>query len=227
MRKMRKNKNDIKNYVDVELTPEQLDLLKELGNIGSGHAITALSKLLDNNVEVSLTSVNIIPFWEIPELFNNKKNNVFGIISNINEESQLTIVQVYSKDSIINLINNLTVYEKLSADKIKLLSDLDEFSHSIIKEIGSILAGHYSNSLADLLSTKLIPTFPQIALDNVNAMLNYIIAKYSQISDYSIIIKTMLEVKEIKLNGVICLIPNLNLLKNLFEILNIKYSMNL
>ncbi|MFX1573913.1 MAG: chemotaxis protein CheC [Promethearchaeota archaeon] len=224
---MRKNKNDIKNYVDVELTPEQLDLLKELGNIGSGHAITALSKLLDNNVEVSLTSVNIIPFWEIPELFNNKKNNVFGIISNINEESQLTIVQVYSKDSIINLINNLTVYEKLSADKIKLLSDLDEFSHSIIKEIGSILAGHYSNSLADLLSTKLIPTFPQIALDNVNAMLNYIIAKYSQISDYSIIIKTMLEVKEIKLNGVICLIPNLNLLKNLFEILNIKYSMNL
>ena len=40
---------------DGELTPMQLDSLKELGNIGSGHAITALSQLLNRKIDVSLT----------------------------------------------------------------------------------------------------------------------------------------------------------------------------
>lgn len=224
---MTREKKKAKSTTDIKLTPEQFDILKELGNIGSGHAITALSKLLNNNVEVSLTSVNIIPFWKIPELFDNNNINVFGIYSKINDETNLSIIQVFSKESIINLINLLTVYEKISHNKIKKIEDLDEFSYSIIKEIGNILAGHYTNGLADLLSIKLIPNVPQIALDNINAMLNCIIAEYTQISDYSIIIKTILKIKEMKLNGIICLMPDLNLLKNLFKILNLKYNMNL
>ena len=36
----------------INLTEAQLDMLKEIGNIGSGHAITALSEILNKNVEV-------------------------------------------------------------------------------------------------------------------------------------------------------------------------------
>jgi chemotaxis protein CheC len=58
------NEND-KLIEEIHLTPKQLDLLKEMGNIGSGHAITALSNLLNNEIEVSLTSAEIIPFWKV------------------------------------------------------------------------------------------------------------------------------------------------------------------
>ncbi|MFW9876607.1 MAG: chemotaxis protein CheC, partial [Candidatus Thorarchaeota archaeon] len=94
------NKN-IRNNMQLggfKLTPEQLDTLKELGNIGSGHAITALSKLLSNRIDFSLTSAEIIPFYKVPELFNAFNVEVFGIYSKIPFTSDLSIIQIFSKE---------------------------------------------------------------------------------------------------------------------------------
>jgi chemotaxis protein CheC len=219
--------NDYKKSEGFQLTPEQIDMLKEIGNIGSGHAITALSKLLNYKIDVSLTSAEIIPFWRIGDLFEDPNVEIFGIYSEIHFKSDLSIIQLFTKESLINLINFLNEDFKLSIEKIRTIEDLDELSLSIITEIGNILSGHYANALADLLSIKLIPNVPTVALDSLNAMLNGIIGKYSQISDYLVLIKTKLAMRDINLNCVICFIPSLNILKNLFNILNIKYDINL
>ncbi len=219
--------NDFKMSEKFHLTPEQLDMLKEMGNIGSGHAITALSKLFNYEIDVSLTSADIIPFWKVVELFENPKVEVFGIYSEIHLTSDLSIIQIFTKESIINLINVLNEDFKLSVENVRVSDDLDEFSLSIITEIGNILSGHYTNALADLMSIKLVPNVPTVALDTLTAMLNGIIAKYSQISDYLVLIKTKLAMKDLKINCVMCFIPSLNIIKNLFKILNIKYDMNL
>ena len=218
------------NYIKSEgfqLTPEQLDLLREIGNIGSGHAITALSELLNFEIDVSLTSAEIIPFWRFVDLFENPHVEIFGIYSEIHFKSDLSIIQLFTKESLINLINFLNEDINLSVDKIRIIEDLDDLSLSTITEIGNILSGHYANALADFLSIKLMPNVPTVALDTLNAMLNGIIAKYSQISDYMVLINTKLAMKEINLNCVMCFIPSLNILKNLFNILNIKYNINL
>jgi len=224
---MKRNNNNDKQPGEFKLTPEQIDTLKELGNIGSGHAITALSKLLNNEIEVSLTSADIIPFWKVPELFDAPNVEVFGIYSKIPFNSDLSIIQIFTKESLVNLINLLNINDKVFIENIRNIEDLDDFSISIITEIGNILTGHYASALADLLSTKLIPNVPIVALDTLNAMFNGIIAKYSQLSDYLVLIKTKITLPEIKLNCIMCFIPCMNILKNLFKILNIKYNMNL
>jgi len=211
----------------VQFTPEQLDLLKEMGNIGSGHAITALSELLNNKIDVSLTSAEIIPFWKVVELFEAPHVEVFGVYSEIHLISDISIIQIFTKESVINLINLLNGDSNLSVEKIRTCDDLDDLSLSIIAEIGNILSGHYANALSDLLAIKMVPDVPIIALDILSAMLNGLIAKYSQISDYLVIIKTKLAMKDINMNCVICFIPSLDILEKLFEILNIKYDMDL
>ncbi len=221
------NEKVIHNSVKVELTEEQLDLLKEIGNIGSGHAITALSELLNKNVEVSLTSANIDTFWKVPDLFDSPNEEVVVIFSKIPLNSDLSIVQIFPKESIFNLVNLLNNSNKNSGIIIKSTNDLDEFSYSIISEIGNILSGHYASALADLLSIKLVPNVPKVAIDTLNAILNSIIAKYSQIIDYIILICTKLIVSDLNINGTICLIPNITILRKLFEILNIKYELNI
>lgn len=212
------------NLNNIKLSPEQLDVLKELGNIGSGHAITALSELINDKVDVSLTAADLIPFWKIPDLFENPNTDAFGIYSEILGKTELSIVQIFTKESVINLINILNESTKVSLDDIKIIEDLDDFSRSIISEIGNILSGNYASALANLLSIKLIPGVPKLALDNLNAMLDSIIAKYSQFSDYTIIVKTKIQVKDIKLNGTICFVPSMNILKDLFKRLKIKYD---
>ncbi|UCC21082.1 MAG: chemotaxis protein CheC [Promethearchaeota archaeon] len=221
------NENTTNNINNLELTEAQLDMLKEMGNIGSGHAITALSELLNKNVEVSLTSVDIYTFWKVPDVFDNRNIEVVGIYSEIPVNSNLAIIQIFPKESILNLINLLNNSNRKSLKDINTISDLDEFSYSIISEIGNILSGNYASALADLLSIKLIPKVPRIAIDTLNAILNSVIAKYSQLIDYILLINTKLIVSDLKLNGTICLIPNINILRSLFEILNIKYDLNL
>ncbi|MHA2038542.1 MAG: chemotaxis protein CheC [Promethearchaeota archaeon] len=221
---MNKKKDSLENF---QLTPEQLDFLKEIGNIGSGHAITALSQILNHEINVSLTSAEIIPFWKVIKFFENPYVEVFGIYSEILLNSDLSIVQLFTKESIINLINILNEGSEITIDNIRTCEDLDELSLSIITEIGNILSGHYANALADLLSIKIVPNVPTVALDTINAMFDELIAKHSQLSDYLVLIKTKLTVKNIKLNCIICFIPSLNILHNIFKILNIKYDMNL
>jgi chemotaxis protein CheC len=217
-----KEKKRIMN--EINLTEGQMDMLKEIGNIGSGHAITALSEILNTNVEVSLTSVDINSFWKVPELFENPHREVVALYSEIKFNSTLSIIQIFTKESMINLINMLNEDTRIDGTSI---NDLDEFSYSIINEIGNILNGHYASALADLLSIKLIPNVPRIAFDTLNAILNSIIAKYSQIVDYLLTINTKLTVSNLDIDGTICLIPSVDILKRLFEILNIKYNMNL
>ena len=54
----------------------RIDALKELGNIGSAHAITGLSELLSKRVDVAITSVDIIPLHIIYNLFNGPESMV-------------------------------------------------------------------------------------------------------------------------------------------------------
>ncbi|MHA2128947.1 MAG: chemotaxis protein CheC, partial [Promethearchaeota archaeon] len=162
------NKN-FDQATDLKLTAEQIDILKEVGNIGSGNAISALSNLLNNKIEVSLTAVNIIPFWKFPELFKKPFNEVFGIFSDLRGYSDFSIIQIFTKKSIINLINELNDTNDLITDYINEIDDLDEFSYSIISEVGNLLSGHYANALADLLSIKLVPEVPKIALESLTA----------------------------------------------------------
>lgn len=211
----------------IELTPEQLDILKELGNIGSGHAITALSKLINDRVDVSLTAVNLIPFWKIQDLFENPNTEVFGIYSEILDKPDLSIIQIFTKVSMINLVNILNDEDQIAIEDVSSIQELDDFSCSIISEIGNILSGNYASALANLLSIGLIPGVPKLALDNLNAILDTITAKYSQYSDFTIIVKTKIQVKEIKLTGTICLVPSMKILRELFKILKIKYDVNI
>jgi len=46
------------------LTPMQLDAIREVGNIGAGHAATVLSQLLKQRVSMTVPQVNILPLNE-------------------------------------------------------------------------------------------------------------------------------------------------------------------
>ena len=54
----------------------RIDALKELGNIGAGHAVTGLAKLLKKRIDVNVTSVDLIPVKIIYNFFNGPESMV-------------------------------------------------------------------------------------------------------------------------------------------------------
>ena len=213
-----------KNQSDkaLKLTPAQIDSLMELGNIGSGHAITALSQLMDKRIDMSLTSVDMIPFWELPEIFGGEEIEVFGILSSVQGKQNLSILQIFPKESTISMINSLSGEKKINSRDVKTLSDLDDFSLSTITEVGNILAGHYANALADLMEIKLVPDVPDVAFDVLGAILSSIIAKNSEALDLMIVINTKMDIEDLNLNGIFCFLPAVETLHKLFKAINLE-----
>ncbi|MFX1383872.1 MAG: chemotaxis protein CheC [Promethearchaeota archaeon] len=219
----KKEKNE--DYVlfdDIKLTPFQLDSLMELGNIGSGNAITALSQLLNKTIRVSLTSVELIPFWKLPDEFGGREIEVFGILSHVEENQTLSILQIYTKESVINVINNLSDKSIDNIKEIRQLSDLDDIILSTITEVGNILSSHYANALADLLETKLVPTVPNIAFDSLGAIMDSIVSRSAEHVDLMIMINTKMDIEDLDINGILVFLPAVDTLKSLFKTLNIE-----
>lgn len=206
------------------LTPEQEDMLREVGNIGTGNAVTALSRLIKKNIDMSLTNVGIISFDKLSEQFGGPSEKVCGIFSQI-KNSQSTIFQAFELRPLMNLIVSLAGKNtKIKPDSVNSKDDLDDFAISTVTEMGNILAGHYASALADLAGTKMMIEIPEFSMMEVGALGNFLSKELKSISNFVIIIKTSIKVIDLKLNIMFFFIPDLETLYNLFEKLNIKYE---
>jgi len=206
----------------VKLTRMQKDILQEVGNIGSGNAVTALSRLINKRIDVDLTDVGIISLDQLPRQFGNTSEIVCGIFSHIRKPSLSTILQVFELTPLMKLIADLAGKKsKINPDKVKSKKDLDDFAISTVTEFGNILAGHYASALADLLHTKMIFDVPEFTMSNAANLGDFLATELQEQSEYVVIIKTAIKVTDFQMNGIFFYIPDFEAIENLFKTLNI------
>lgn len=209
----------------VTLSDEHQDILKEMGNIGTGNAVTALSRLIKKKIDVTLTDVGIISFDQIAGQFGGPKEKVCGIFCHINEPSQSTILNIFEMKPLMNLIANLAGSDsKIEPNKVKTKKDLDEFAISTITEMGNIMAGHYASALADLMGTKIMIDIPEFTMSNAGELGEFLAQELKSIAEFIIIIKTSIKISDLNLKGMFFLIPDLETLKLFFRKLGIDHA---
>lgn len=72
----------------VDLNSQQIDVLKEIGNIGAGNAITALSKMVSKRIDMKVPIVNVIEFKDVAELVGGPEVLVSGIYFKVSGDIQ-------------------------------------------------------------------------------------------------------------------------------------------
>jgi chemotaxis protein CheC len=126
------------------LLNENLDILKEIGNIGMGHTSTALSQLLGMKVTMAIPEVVILDTRTTAEYLDLISEDTHGVALNLQGESKGIILLIVGKQFAVKIIN---FFFQSDLDTI---DHLDEMSLSVIQEIGNITAGAYCNSLASM-----------------------------------------------------------------------------
>lgn len=206
----------------VILNQEQQDLLVEIGNIGSGNAVTALSRLINRKIDVNLTNVGIISLDKLTSQFGGRQEQVCGIFCHIEKPSQSTILQIFDTQPLLRLVSKLG-RTKTTIDPKKVISksDLDDFAISTITEIGNILAGHYASALADLTGSIMMIDIPEFTLSDVGSLEEFLLKELESISTFAIMIKTSINIKDFKLNGAFFFVPDITTLQSFFTTLGI------
>lgn len=187
-----------RNYQDI--TDEEIDMLREAGNIASGNAMTSLSKLIDSTLDMNVAQVRIEKIQELPEVLGDAEEVIAGMLINVFGDLNAMLLLAFETQSAIGIVNRI-----LGKD-LKDLDEFDEIEHSVLCETGNILAGSYLSALNTFTGLKLDVSTPQIAIDMAGAILSYPAMEFLCNDNTMLFIETVFKDVNGLLNGTYILI---------------------
>lgn len=199
----------------------QLDILKEIGNIGAGHAATALSNLLNTKIDMSVPNVKIMPFNDMMELVGGAENVVASVYFRIEGDAPGSMYFVTSLEQATKIIKQLTNDPEFQIEDL----EQNPLAASVLQEVGNILIGSYLSSFSDFTRLNIYPTVPALAIDMFGAIISYGLIEIGQVSDEAIVIDTIFFADEDKeneeLNGHFFLLPDPDSFEKIFKSLGL------
>jgi chemotaxis protein CheC len=179
------------------------DVLKELGNIGSGNAVTALAKMLGRKVDMQVPHVNLVEFKDLAEFIGGPESTIVGILVSISGDIQgimMFLLKVDSAHRLVDIVMNGMETSEVWFNEIEL---------SAIQEIGNIMVSSYFTSLAGLINKSFIPSIPYLSIDMANAILSVPAIEFGKVSDRALFIETTFSVDDINVGGYFVLVPDM------------------
>jgi len=187
---------------EIFLTDVQRDALKEIGNVCSGNAATALSQLLNKKITIVVPKIHFLPIEKVPAAVGGADKLVVGLVLRVLGDLPSTILFVFSQRDALNLTALMT------AKPISNGSVITEVERSALKEIGVILANAYLGALSSFVGMGLVPCVPEIIVDMAGAMVDYLLIELSCVSKFALLIESEFHEFTTSITGHFFLIPN-------------------
>lgn len=190
------------NEISLEaMSAEYVDVLRELGNIGAGNAMTALAQLLNCKVDMKVPQVRLLEFKNVGNLIGGEEQIMAGIYLGVEGDISGSIMFLLAKDSAKYLIEKLMGMEMQG-------EDFGEMETSALMEVGNIITGAYLNSLATITNLKIFPSVPSICIDMAGAILSVPAIEFGAVGDKILLIQSQF-MDEIELNGYFIMVPDI------------------
>ena len=161
---------EIKRYEDMDL--QALDVMREIGSIGTSHAATALSKLLQKEVRISIPSVNILGYNDAMNRIGDAEELVAAALVKMSGDIEGLMLFLFDLD----FANE--VLEKLLGSRYKSFLDMDEMARSALVEVGNIIICSYINAFSQLVNVEVELSVPSATINMLGGILMVPIAEY-------------------------------------------------
>lgn len=204
----------LKNYDD--LNDIQLDVLKEIGNIGSGNAASALSTMLNRPVDIAVPVVRILDYEEVVQNLGGPEQLLVGLLLSLEGDVSGMIMFLLNKNFAHMVLNTLM---GTSMDES---GELDEMGESAIQEVGNIMAASYINAMATLTGLNINISVPDLCVDMAGSILSVPAIYYANISDKIIFIEDEFNSQSDLAASHILLIPEVDSLEKIMTSLGLE-----
>ena len=196
-----------------DLKELQIDALREVANIGAGHAATALSQLTSRTIMIAVPEVNIRPLEEVPELLGQPDEVIAAVLMHMMGDLTGRTLVLFSEPSAKALCDIL--FRRTPGTT----AGFTPMEQSGLKEAGNILASAYMNALSDFMGMMLVPSVPSLVIDLSAAILTTAYLNFGHDRDYVFCVETAFRVEGATepLRGHFLLLPDMPSLRAIFD----------
>ena len=195
-----------------DLKTLQLDALKEVANIGAGHAATALSQLTNRRIMISVPQINIVPLEDVPEQLGNPQEVVAAVLMHMLGDLTGRTLLLFPE------LVGRRLCDMLLRRPLGTTAGFDVIEQSCLKEAGNILSGAYMNALSEFMGMLLLPSVPSLVVDLSAAVLTTAYLNFGHDRDYVFCVETEFHIDSAEgLRGHFLLLPDLASLKAIFD----------
>ena len=198
----------------LKLNELQKDALKEVGNIGAGHAATALSQLLNTKVNLTEPRIDVIKFRDLATRVGHENRMVAALHMYVRGEAPGQMVVLFDRDQAQDFVN---VFIKRIIGDIQIF---DSITDSTLKELGNIIAGSYLTAIIQLTGVNLLPSVPTLSYGTIQAAFRTLMSILPD-QDVFLIESSFLD-KEKQVSGQFILIPETGSLTPLLSVFGVE-----
>jgi chemotaxis protein CheC len=136
------------------LSEMQIEAMKEVGNIGAGHAATALSEMLEEPIQIGTPSVEILPFADLASRVSRDGRIVSAVHFHVLGDAPAQIVVLFDEAQALGFVKIFMGHAGVGEDITP------QIIESTVKEVGNIIGGAYLTALTSLTGITLIASVP-------------------------------------------------------------------
>jgi chemotaxis protein CheC len=193
------------------LTPEQVDVLREVANIGTGNAVTSLAEMTGQPFNMSVPTVGVVEMERMAAVLGDPEALSAAVYMPVNGDVDGHVAFIFPFESACHLV------DLLYGNEVGTTTELDELGCSAMMEVGNVIVSSFLNALADLTQMCLPASPPGLAVDMTAAILASIAGVSTSLGDHALTIMTQMTDMAFPLEGVFVFIPEPAALPMLFS----------
>ncbi len=196
------------------LNDTQLDALQETGNIGCSHAATAVSQMINQEVDINVPHIFV---QKIPDLreslrkISGNENKLVGVYLELTDEFLGSILFLFPYKSAL-VLSDLLMFQPVGTS-----TELNEMSQSAITEVGNVVVSAYTNALSSFLDTSIMLSPPHYSEEIPDVFLDEITTAIGKDTSHALIFDTQFKGKKNQFTSYFILLPSPQSLDILYD----------
>ena len=189
-----------------------LDVMKELGSMGTAHAATALSKLINRKVTMPVPNVTWVDFFNVADFIGGPESIIVGIMVSVTGQIQGMMMFLMPVDSARAITKAMLGIGREGEETY----EFDDMERSVVEEVGNIMVSSYLSSMAGLTNINFKPSIPFLTIDMAQAILSVPAIEFGKMADQVLFLESQINVEaeegkeNVDCSGCFIFVPNLH-----------------
>ena len=200
---------EIKKYDD--MNSMQIDAIREIGSIGTGNAISALSSIMNTPIKMDVPSIKVEEFDDAVYAVGSPEDIVMAVLVTMSGEMDGMMMFLVEKQGINEILGHVI------NEHVEDLFQISEMGLSALTELGNIMISSYVNAISQMANMNIELSVPAAAVNMLGGILSVPMAELGYETDKLMMIDGSMTIKGNTFNNTILMLPRIKSLNALME----------